>query len=214
MGSLGRYNMKPNEKYGQLANEEAIQRTVKALRSNNFKVEIVENSEEAKNKVLQLLPQGAEVFTMTSQTLEAIGVDKEINESGKYNATRPKLFAMDRNTQAREMAKIGAAPDWVVASVHAATEDGHLLIASNSGSQLSSEVYAGGRVIFVVGTQKIVTDTQEGIKRIYEYPLPLEDERARKAYGMPSSVNKILIINKEVMPGRITVILVKEKLGF
>ncbi len=206
--------MKPNEKYGQLANEEAIQRTVKALRSNNFKVEVVKNSEEAKNKVLQLLPQGAEVFTMTSQTLEAIGVDKEINESGKYNATRPKLFAMDRNTQAREMAKIGAAPDWVVASVHAATEDGHLLIASNSGSQLSSEVYAGGRVIFVVGTQKIVTDTQEGIKRIYEYPLPLEDERARKAYGMPSSVNKILIINKEVMPERITVILVKEKLGF
>ncbi|MBI4037687.1 LUD domain-containing protein [Candidatus Curtissbacteria bacterium] len=206
--------MKPNEKYGQLATDEAIQKTVKALQSNNFEVEVVKNSEEAKNKVLQLLPAGAEVFTMTSQTLEAIGVDKEINESGKYNAIRPKLMAMDWKTQAREMAKLGAAPDWVVASVHAVTEDGHLLIASNTGSQLSAEAYAGERIVFVVGCQKIVKDTEEGIIRIYEYSLPLEDKRARKAYGMPSAVNKILIINKEVMPERITVILVREKLGF
>lgn len=206
--------MKPNERYGKLANEETIQKTVNALRSNNFKVEVVENGEEAKKKVLEFVPAEAEVFTMTSQTLEAIGVDKEINESGKYNAVRAKLFAMDRNTQAREMAKLGAVPDWIVASVHAVTEDGHLLIASNTGSQLSAEAYAGGKVVFVVGCQKIVKDTKEGIKRIYEYSLPLEDERARKVYGMPSAVNKILIINKEVMPERITVILVKEKLGF
>lgn len=206
--------MKPDEKYGQLANEETIQKTVKALKSNNFKVEVEEKGEEAKKKVLELLPSGAEVFTMTSQTLEVIGVDKEINESGKYNAIRPKLFAMDRNTKAREMAKLGAAPDWVVASVHAVTEDGHLLIASNTGSQLSAEAYAAGKIVFVVGAQKIVKNTEDGIKRIYEYCLPLEDERARKAYGMPSAVNKILIINKEFMPERITVILVKEKLGF
>src|SRR3990167_2347133 len=206
--------MKPNEKYGKLANEKAIQKTAHALRSNNFKVEVVENREEAKKKVLELIPHGAEVFTMTSQTLKDIGADKEINESGKYNAIRPKLFAMDRNTQAREMAKLGAAPDWVVSSVHAVTEDGHLLIASNSGSQLSAEAYAGGKVIFVVGTQKIVKDTQEGLRRIYEYTLPLEDERAQKAYGMRSNVSKILIINKEIMPEKIKVILVKEKLGF
>jgi len=206
--------MKPNEKYGKLANEKAIQKTAHALRSNNFKVEVVENREEAKKKVLELIPHGAEVFTMTSQTLKDIGADKEINESGKYNAIRPKLFAMDRNTQAREMAKLGAAPDWVVASLHAVTEDGHMLIASNTGSQLSAEAYAGGKIVFVAGCQKIVKDTREGIKRIYEYCLPLEDERARKTYGMSSAVNKILIINKEVMPERITVILVKEKLGF
>ncbi len=206
--------MKPNEKYGKLATEDVIQKTAKALKSNNFNVIVVENGEDAKKEVLQLIPPKAEVFTMTSQTLETIGLTKEINESGKYDAVRPKLFAMDRNKQAREMAKLGAAPDWVVASVHAVTEDGHLLIASNTGSQLSAEAYAGGKVIFVVGCQKIVKNIDEGIKRIYEYSLPLEDERARKAYGVPSAVNKILIINKEVDPQRITVILVKEKLGF
>lgn len=206
--------MKLNEEFGKLATEERLSKTTKALKENGFKVEVLENGQEANRRVIELLPQQAEVFTMSSQTLEAIGVDKEINESGKYNAIRPKLFAMDRNTQGREMAKLGAAPDWVVASVHAVTEDGHLLIASNSGSQLSAEAYATGKVIFVVGTQKIVKNQEEAIKRIYEYCLPLEDERARKVYGMPSAVNKILIINKEIMPGRITIILVKEKLGF
>lgn len=206
--------MKPNEKYGQVATDDVIEKTVKALEANNFKVAVVENGEEAKKKVLELVPQGAKVFTMTSQTLETIEIAKEINESGKYNAIRPKLMAMDWKTQARQMTKLGATPDLVVASVHAVTEDGHLLIASNTGSQLGSEAYPAGKVIFVVGTQKIVKDTQEGIKRVYEYSYPLEDERARKAYGMPSAVNKILIINKEVNPQRITVILVKEKLGF
>ncbi len=102
----------------------------------------------------------------------------------------------------------------MVSSVHAVTEDGHLLIASNSGSQLSAEAYAGGKIIFVVGTQKIVKDTQEGLRRIYEYSYPLEDARAQKAYGMRSNVSKILIINKEIVSGRITLILVKEALGF
>ena len=206
--------MKPNEAFGKLASDEDVEMAADALLANGMKTVVVANSEEAKKKVLELIPAGAEVFTMTSMTLEATGIDKEINESGKYNALRLKLYAMDRNTQAREMAKLGAAPDYVVASVHAVTLDGHLLIASNTGSQISSEAYAAGKVIFVAGTQKIVKDIQEGIKRIYEYSYPLEDERAQKAYGIHSGVNKILIINKEIMSERTTVILVGEKLGF
>jgi hypothetical protein len=206
--------MNLDEKYAELAKDETIQKTAEALKANNFNVVVVENREQAKEEVLKLVPIEAEVFTMSSQTLEAIGIDKEINESGRYDAVRPRLFAMDRNTQAREMAKLGATPDWVIGSVHAVTEDGHLLIASNTGSQLSAEAYGGGKVIFVVGCQKIVKNTEEGVRRIYEYALPLEDARARKVYGMPSAVNKMLIINKEVNPQRITVILVKEKLGF
>jgi hypothetical protein len=198
----------------KLATDEEIKKTLKSFEANGIKTIVVENGKEAKEQVIRMLPENAEVFTMTSMTLETIGLDKEINESNKYNAVRPKLFAMDRNTQGREMAKLGSAPDWVVSSVHAITQDGHLLIASNTGSQLSAEAYSGGKVIFVVGTQKIVKDTDEGMERIYTHTFPLEDERAQKAYGMHSGVSKILIINKEVAPERITLIIVKEKLGF
>ena len=74
--------------------------------------------------------------------------------------------------------------------------------------------YGAGTVIWVVGSQKIVPDREAAFKRIYEYSLPREDERAREAYGMGSGVNKVLVVNREFMPGRITVILVKQELGF
>ncbi len=206
--------MESNYEFGSLSLNDRVEKAARALEKNGFTVELVETGNEAREKVLSILPEKAEVFTMTSQTLEQIGLSDAINTPDKYDSVRNKLNAMDRNTEGREMAKLGAAPDWVVSSVHAVTEDGHLLIASNTGSQLSAEVYSGGKVIFVVGAQKIVKDNIEGLGRIYEYVLPLEDARAQKAYGMHSNVSKILIINKEIMPERITVILVKEKLGF
>ncbi|MBI2040053.1 LUD domain-containing protein [Candidatus Microgenomates bacterium] len=206
--------MKPNQKFSKLASSQLIEKTVEALERNGIKAIVVENGSQAKKRVLSILPEGAEVFTMTSQTAEAINLAKEINGSKKYNSVRNKLMAMDRNTQGREMVKLGSSPEFVVGFIHAVTEDGQLLIASASGSQLPAEAYGGGKAIFLVGTQKIVGDVQEGLKRIYEYSYPLEDARAQKAYGMRSGVNKILIISKEMIPGRITVILIKENLGF
>lgn len=71
-----------------------------------------------------------------------------------------------------------------------------------------------GHVILVIGDQKIVSDVAAGIRRIWEYSLPLEDWRAREVYGLPSGFNNILIINRSVPGPRITVILVRERLGF
>ena len=124
-------------------------------------------------------------------------------------------MAMDSATQGGEMRKLGTAPDWTIGSVQAVTEDGQVVMASNSGSQLPAYAYGAGRVIWVVGVQKIVANLDEALKRIYEYVLPLESERVKVAYGMDkSNVSKLLVINKEIAPERMTVILVKEKLGF
>lgn len=202
------------DKWTQLADKETIDKVIDALEANGIDAKFVEDAETAKKEVLLLIPEGAEVMTMTSETLNTVGVTKEIDESGKYNSVHKKLTSMDMKTQWNEMRKLGAAADWVVGSVHAVAEDGHVLIASNSGSQLGSYAFAGGKVIWVVGTQKIVKNIDEGLKRIYEYCLPLEDERAKKAYGIGSAVNKILIINREKTPERYTLILVNEKLGF
>lgn len=200
-------------KWDKLADEQSLQKTVAALKSNGMEVFVVENREEAKRKVLEILPAGAEVMTMTSATLDTLGISKEIVESGRFNSVRKKLNAMDWKTQGAEMRKLGAASDWAVGSVHAVTEDGKVIVASATGSQLPAYAYGAGRVILVVGTNKIVNNMDEGIRRIYEHTLPLEDARARKAYGMGSRVAKLLVFNNE-MPDRITLILVKAKLGF
>jgi LUD domain len=161
-----------------------------------------------------MLPIGSEVFNNTSRTLEAIGLAEDIERSGLYQPLRPRLYQMDREMQAREMRQLGAAPDYVVGSAHAVTEGGSLLIASASGSQLGPLVSGAGHVILVIGGQKLVPDTPTGLRRIYEYCFPLEDRRAREAYGVPSGVNNVLIINRVVTPNRVHAILVGEPLGF
>lgn len=116
--------------------------------------------------------------------------------------------------QRREMRTLAASPEYVVGSAHAVTEGGSLLIASASGSHRGPLVSGAEHVILVIGAQKIVADLETGLRRIYEYCYPLEDERARSQYGVPSGVNNILIINRVVACDRITAILVKERLGF
>ena len=200
----------------ELANSESIQKAINSLKANGINATVVESGQEAKTKVFEIIPQNAEVMNMSSVTLDTLGISKEIQESGKYNSVKAKLMKMDRNTQGLEIQKLGSAPEYAVGSVHAVTEDGKLLIASNTGSQLSSYAYASAHVIWVVGTQKIVKDMDEGMKRIYEYILPLESARINKVFNITrgSNVSKMLIINKEIMPNRLTLIFVKEKLGF
>jgi hypothetical protein len=204
----------PNLEFAELASEDRIRATAAALEQNGFRALVVDTGQDARRQVLELLPEGAEVFNATSRTLETIGVAEEIERSGRYRAVRPRLYQMDRVMQGREMRKAAAAPDYLVGSIHAVTEQGSLLVASASGSQLGPLVSGAETVLLVVGAQKIVPDLETGLRRIEEYCYPLEDARARQAYGVPSGVNNILIVNRLLAPGRMTVILVGERLGF
>lgn len=204
--------------WNTLANEESLNKTITALKENGIESIVVETGEDAKKKIVELLPKNSEVMTMTSVTLDTIGVVQLVNNSGDYDLVKAKLMKLDRETQATEMQKLGSAPEWVLGSVHAITEDGKVVIASNTGSQLPAYAYGSQHVIWVVGTQKIVPNLDDAMKRIYDYVLPIETKRARKAYNLPdsfhSNVSKLLIINKELVPQRIKILFVKEKLGF
>jgi hypothetical protein len=207
-------NLIPNQEFAKLASDEQIERTAKALEANGIHTVIAENGEEAKRIFFELVPEGSEVFLGASVTLETLGIQDEIDKSGRFDSLRPKMFAMNRETHGREIRKLGGAPDYTAGSVHAVTEDGSVLIASNTGSQLGPYASGAGKVIWVVGAQKIVKDLNEGLRRIDEYDLPLETEHMRQLYNAGTGVNKVLIINREIRPNRITMIIVKEELGF
>lgn len=204
----------PTREFASRASDEQIERTAKALEAKNIKTLIAEDGEEAKRLFFALVPEGAEIFLGSSVTLETLGIKDEIDTSGKYDALRPKMFAMDRATQGHEIRKLGAAPEYAAGSVHAVTEDGRVIIASNTGSQLGPYASGAGKVIWVVGAQKLVRDLQEGMRRVEEYVIPLEDVHMQELYNMHTNLSKVLIVNKEVRPDRITMIIVKEELGF
>ncbi|TMF91905.1 MAG: hypothetical protein E6I10_14115 [Chloroflexi bacterium] len=200
-------------RWGVRADDVRVKRTMAALEANGITV-LRASDAAAKRMVLDLIPDASPVHQGASQTLDVLGITYEIEKSGRYAALRPRIWSMDRETEAQDIRRLSAAPDVMLGSVHAVTESGSLLVASMSGSQLGPYASGAGRVIFVVGTQKIVPDLEQGLLRINEYAYRLEDARAQAAYGVRSAVNKVLIINREITPGRITVVFVDEVLGF
>jgi hypothetical protein len=190
-----------------------VARAAAALEANGIGVLRATDAAEAKRIVLDLVPDGSQVYHGASRSLEIAGIIDELEKSGRYEPVRPRILGMDRQTQATEIRRHTASPDVMLGSVHAVTETGSLLAASMSGSQLGPYASGAGRVILVVGTQKIVSDLDAGLRRIDDYVFPLEDARAMEAYGVHSGVNKVLIINREITPGRITVVFVDEALG-
>ncbi|MEU7854124.1 LUD domain-containing protein [Nonomuraea sp. NPDC049141] len=193
---------------------QALERVAAALRANNFAVEILDDAAAARTRVKDLIPEGASVFTGASETLRLSGIDEDINQSGRYKSVKARSVTMDRATQMAEIWRMIACPDVIVGSVAAVTETGSLVAASASGSQLAGYSGAAGRVIWIVGAQKVVPDLSAALRRIEDHCLPLENERAMKAYGVPSALNRLLVLNAEPHPGRGTVLLLREAIGF
>src|SRR4029077_10402490 len=201
-------------RFGVPADDARVSRTSAALEANGISVLRAADVAEAKRIVLGLIPFGSQVLLGASRSLEQSGIADEIEKSGRYDPIRPRARSLDRTTQAAEIRHLISAPDVMLGSVHAVTETGSLVAASAGGSRLGPYVSGAGRVILLVGTQKIVSDLDEALRRIDEYSFPLEEARAQAAYGRHTGVNKILILNRELVPGRITVVFVDEALGF
>jgi L-lactate utilization protein LutC len=204
----------PAPSFADPAPAQRLERAAAALTARNFAVEILDDAAAARTRIKDLIPEGASVFTGASETLRLSGIDADINTSGRYQAVKPRVLAMDRATDEDAIRRLLASPDVVVGSVHAVTETGSLVAASGSGSQLPG--YAGGaaRRIWIVGAQKVVPDLSTALRRVEDHCLPLESARTQAAYGFPSAINHLLILNAEPHPGRSTVLLLREAIGF
>ena len=204
----------PAALYTDPAPASRLERAAAALTAHAFTVEILADAAAARSRIKEVIPEGTSVFTGASETLRLSGIEEDLNASGRYQAVRPRVLAMDRATRADDIRRLLASPDVAVGSVAAVTETGSLVIASASGSQLPG--YAGGaaRAIWIVGAQKVVPDLGTALRRVEEHCLPLESARAQVAYGQPSAVNRLLILNAEFLPGRGTVLLLREAIGF
>lgn len=190
-----------------------VERVAAALRSHKIEAIVVETGDEARSLVLGMIPEGAEVHSGKSKTLEEVGLYSELVESGRYDALRPRMIKMDRATQGREIRKMVAAPDFELGSVAAITEDGALIAASATGSQLGAYASGAGRLILVVGSQKIVPDFDAALRRISDVVFPWENEQVRARLGVDTALEKILVIYGEWQAGRTTVVLVREPVG-
>jgi len=195
------------------ASEAELEALAEKLRARNFEVVIVQDGAEAKAQVLNRIPEGAQVHSGKSKTLEDAGLFKEFMEGDRFDFVRKRTMKLDPKTQRDEIRKLGAAPDVMVNSAHAVTEEGQIVITSASGSQIGPIASGAGRLILVIGSQKIVPDLDAAFRRIREHVFPYEDARLREAMGIGTKITRTLILDQDFMPGRTTVILVRTPIG-
>ena len=135
---------------------------------------------DARPAVDQLIADGALVYNTTSRTIDELGISDDIRSATRYRSTRTHTETLDPATQMDEFRRHVASMDVVIGSVHAVTEDGLVVIASYSGSQIASYAFGASKVVWVVGAQKIVTDLNEAFARIEQHSLPLESQRLQQ----------------------------------
>lgn len=203
--------------YGELANKESLDKTIKALGEKGYSVLVVENGADALAKIKELIPQNASIMNGSSKTLESIGfVDYlKAGNTGWNNLHRKIVEEKDPNKQ-KVLRREALSSDYYLGSVHGVTEDGQMVIASNTGSQLSHLAFSSPNLILVIGTQKIVPDLAEAMKRLESYVVPLENEHMMSLHGVRTKLNKLLIFKGEsqYLGRKINIIFVNEKLGF
>ncbi len=199
----------------QEISEEIIQKTKIALENHGINVIIVDNKEEAFNLMKGLIPDRAEVMTGSSTTLQQIGfMDYYIsNDHPWVNIGSPIFLEKDKQKQA-EMRRKSVSAQYFTASVNAITEEGELVSVDGLGSRVGAYPFAAEKLILVSGINKIVPTLSDAFDRIKNVVYPQENERAQKRYGRTARFGKWVIIENEVIKDRITLILIKEELGF
>ncbi len=201
-------------RWDRMPSEEEIAAAAGALRKRGINVVVVESAKDALGEVKGMIPAGAEVMNGSSTTLIEIGfMDYLENGQHGWKSLHQQVFAENDQAKRADLRRKAQTADYFLASVNAIAGSGELVACDQGGSRVGAFPFAAKNLILVSGVNKIVPTLSDAFERIRQFALPLEDARMRKLYNAGSSLGKFVIIANE-RPGRTTLILVKERLGY
>jgi hypothetical protein len=203
------------ERWNRLPSPETVDKTVRAIQAHGIRVIVVENGDGALAALQQVVPRGAEVMNGSSTTLEEIGYE-DLLAGGKsgWKDLHVGITSENDDVKRAELRRKSVAADYFISSANAIAGTGEIVACDASGSRVGAWPFAAGHLVLVVGINKIVPTLEDALCRVREYAYRLEDARARKAYGTPSMIGKCVILAQEKAPDRVTLILVRESLGY
>ena len=202
-------------RWNRMPDDATIEKMVEAIEARNIRVILVDTAEEALRAVVDLLPGGAEVMYGSSTTLAEIGFDRVIRENRKGWRDYHAVITAENDTEKRHaLRRKSVAADYFLSGVQAITESGEIVGCDKGGSRMGAWPHAAAHLVLVSGVNKTVPTIDDALRRCREYALPLEDQRSRRVYGTPSAIGKYVILAREFEDGRITLVLVREQLGY
>ena len=192
----------------------ALQRTVAGLKSRNVAAVVAENGDQAREMLIQMVPDGAEVFKSTSETLDVIGYSDYIRETDRYRNLHLEISAEPDRERQRELRRLASVAEYYVGSVHAIAETGEVIVASGSGSQLGAYVFGAKHVIWVAGVQKICPTFSAALERVRGFSVERHHQWAEEQGRAAGPLGKLLVFENEQNPDRISMVLIKESVGW
>ena len=205
--------------------EKRAEKIMKVMEKKGFAPQYATSGEEAKDKVMALIPEGASVILTGSQTLEQIGVKPALRAGNAYQLIDPYEPGIE---QAEGLArrKQGLTADVMVSSTNALTEDGVLVNVDGMGNRVAGMIFGPDKVILAVGMNKVVRDVHQAHERLRSTARPMNNKR----YGFPNPCvetgfchncsnptricNYFTTIERSFIPNRIHVVLISESLGY
>jgi len=203
------------DRWSRIPDEATIDRTRRAIEARKIRVVRAATADAARQALLDLIPEGAEVMNGSSTTLNEIGYEQLLKENPKrwrdyHAAVTAESDEEKRNTLRRK----AVTADWFLSGVQAIAATGEIVGCDKTGSRVGAWPYGAGHLVLVSGANKIVSTLDDALARCWEYALPVEQQRAKRVYGTSSEIGNIVILEKEMDPDRVTLILVDESLGY
>jgi L-lactate utilization protein LutB len=203
------------EKWNRIPSPDIVEKTVHEIEKRGIKVILSPNGEEALSVLKKIIPPGAEVMNGSSTTLIEIGFDEYVSQGQSgWKSFHATIIAENDDLKRAELRRKSVAADYFISSANAIASTGEIIACDASGSRVGAWPFAAGHLILVAGINKIVPTLEDGLNRIRNYAYRLENARAMKVYGTPSVIGKCVILAHEKNEGRITLVLVKEALGY
>jgi len=198
-----------------LPDEETIEETADNLRANGFEVVVVDSADEALETIQSRIPAGVSVMNGHSTTLEEVGFAEYLSEGDhEWESLADEIWGIDDDEQRQAARRESQTADYFLGGINAIARTGELVAADRSGSRIGAYPFAAGNVLIVSGVNKIVPTLDDALDRLESVAYPLENERAKEAYGVESEIAKQLIFRQELEEDRTTVVLVREQLGY
>ncbi|MGM0591837.1 MAG: lactate utilization protein [Halobacteriota archaeon] len=194
---------------------ETVDETVANLEENGFDVVVVDSADEALEVLRSRISAGASVMNGHSTTLEEVGfVDYLAEGDHEWESLPDEIWSIDDDERRQGARRRSQTADYFLGGINAIAQTGELVAADRSGSRIGAYPFAAENVVIVSGVNKIVPTLDDALDRLESVAYPLENERAREAYGVDSAIAKQLIFRQELEEGRTTVVLIREQLGY
>lgn len=202
-------------RWNRIPDDATIQKTVAAIEARNIRVILVDTAKDALQAVVDLIPEGGEVMNGFSTTLVEIGYDQVLEENPKGWRNYHAVITAENDTEKRHaLRRKSVAADYFLSGVQAIAESGEVVGCDKTGSRTGAWPHAAANLILVSGANKIVSTLDDALRRCQEYALPLEEQRAQHVYGTGSYIGKYVVLDREDADGRVTLVLIREPLGY